>query len=604
MAKTGGTNWRVFASLETEGYKRPLREIGVETRQFSTKSKQDWKRVGDQLGGLTGRMGNMGRSMTSMFSGMSTGAAAASGAILGISAAVAAVTTAVSTSHRAWEQFADIDIARRRTGAAAMGLGGSAEERRGMAREIGERVSEEWGIEEGRLQVALRDILGLDPASWKEAEELLVLGIKEFYTSTTDISQTASTFQGLANVWDKTSTEIADELTAIVQKAGSRTVLGTAATAASYYMPAARQGGFESDLAGAVFAALTQLGARPEQAGTRAAAVFRELGDPTKGLGKIITEQAQGRDLADLDSMELATIMAAAYDALGATALSGSAETRLGLLPFEDVDRVLEYIEAIRNSAGAFDQVTGEVTESSKIGVERASQLWNDLWKAFGEQITPEFTKSMKEFTENMRAWFKSKEFKDLAERIGKVTSEIVKLGAVALPLLLNIVTDFLDTLSKNKTLLGIVGGVLETLGDGLETLMGVTPIGVGYDMLQLVQKINRGEDISWKDIPLAGTTAENLRDAALEHSFTAPDFGGQALSQKLDALGIPLNEYQASPIEDEIRMIRNSNQGIWNETRRGADAGEGTNDLLEGEKDRAFYYAPFSVADQHRIGA
>ena len=317
MARTGGSNWRVFASLEGGQYKKELKEIGVETRQFATKSQSDWKRVGNQLSGLTGRFSGLTRGMTGMFSGMSAGATAASAAILGIAGAVAVVTGAVSTSRRAWESYADIDIARRRTGAAGIGLGGSADYRRGMATDIGERVSREWGIDEGQIQVALRDIMGLNPESWQEAEELLLLGVKEWYYSGADMTQTAATFRGQATLWGKTAMEAADEMTKIVQLSGSGTVLQTAAQAASYYMSPAQQGGFESDLAGAVFAALTQLGVKPEQAGTRTAAVFRELADPTKGLGKVITEQAGGRDISELDSLELAAIMAAAYDALG-----------------------------------------------------------------------------------------------------------------------------------------------------------------------------------------------------------------------------------------------------------------------------------------------
>ena len=276
----------------------------------------------------------------------------------------------------------------------------------------------------------------------------------------------------------------------------------------------------------------------------------------------------------------------------GATGLTASAETRTGLQAFADEEMLLSFVEAMRDSAGLFERVTSEVTESSKIETNKFSQIWRDFWKKWGEAISPEFTSRMKDFSASIQSWMNSQQFKDLASNIGKVSAEIIKLGAGALPVLLKGITNILEKITQNSKLFRFFAEAIETAGDLVEAALAISPVGVGVQGYRMTKDLLEGDVMgALRNLP-AIHAHEALRDA-FQFRLDMPE---------LDT------ESQAGREREQFLMALNSINKNTEETAqqagRGADAGESTTDLLEGEKDRAFFFAPFSTADYQRVGA
>ena len=248
------------------------------------------------------------------------------------------------------------------------------------------------------MQAALKDILGLNLGSWEEAAELLELAAKEWWYSGADMSTTASAMKGQSVLWERSLGDIADEMAATVQISGSGTTLGNLARAQSFFMPGAQQAGVSSVLANAVFATLTQLGVKPEQAGTRTDAVFRELADSSKSLSRMVQERT-GMLPGEMDEAQLVRVITELYRDNPITGLSTSDEARKGLAAFSKPDMISRFFEELgKGASGRFDEVVSEVTESSEVELAQwrvtMDNLWNDLGKAVADLMTSDAVQS------------------------------------------------------------------------------------------------------------------------------------------------------------------------------------------------------------------
>ena len=447
MARTSGST-SINLAVNTSKGERSLRDFSQKMDRFAhghrgsvRNMESSWGRFGRKIDDSALGFTRLGRQASTFFSLFSQGTGAAIGGIGGVVAGIATITATINVAQTAWQKFASLDTLRRRSGAAAIGLGGTAEARLDRATGIGRGIAEEYGISEKHVQAALKDILGLNLGSWEEASELLEIAAKEWWYSGADMSRTAATMKGQATLWERDLNEIADEMAATVQISGSGTTMQNLGRAQGFYMPAASQAEVSSSFANALYATLTQLGLNPERSGTATAAVFRELVDTTKGLGKLIKDRT-GLAPGDVDETTLIRILGEMYRDLDITELSGAAETRAGLVAFDDTTMMQGFFEDLaRGSGGRFDEVTGEVLDTSERKLNQWKVALDDAWNEIGKTLV------------------ESEGFNDMIDMLKQTIPEAAKFAAGALTTLSTAISSGWEFVSGIMEKFGFGGG-------------------------------------------------------------------------------------------------------------------------------------------------
>ena len=391
MARRGSSNFTVHANMESKGFQRGVRSMGVEVRQFASSSQRDLRTLSGELGLMGGRWGGVARAATGAFSGMSAGAKTAAIGIAGVTVAVGALAAAYQSADRASKQFATIDTLRRRTAVAA---GGNFQANLPGAGALGQSLATEFGIAEEQVQPALYDAFATT-GGWKEAEDLVRIAARNFWLAGVDLQTTAKTFVDNAKLFDISTQEYADA-TAFITRISKLTPEDVGRFAPQFLGRGQSLGiGLQDQLA--MFGTATSR-FRPEQASTRLGEFFNALADPNHKLTKAFSTFA-GKLPSAMDDLvgELSAFRASVGDdafsalAVGSVGDIAKALTEGGV--FEEMrDKMGQGIE------GVFVEMSDFVMETEELRQKSLDEQIKEIWKNFGETIAPE----MNDFKQTM----------------------------------------------------------------------------------------------------------------------------------------------------------------------------------------------------------
>lgn len=627
MARRGSSNFTVHANMESKGFQRGMRTMGVEVRQFASSGQRDLRTLSGELGLMSGRLGGVARAATGAFTGMSAGAKTAAIGIAGVTVAVGALVTAYQAADRASKQFATIDTLRRRTAVAA---GGNFQRNLPGAGALGQSLATEFGIGEEQVQPALYDAFATT-GGWKEAEDLVRIAARNFWLAGVDLQTTAKTFVDNAKLFDISTQEYADA-TAFITRISKLTPEDVGRFAPQFLGRGQSLGiGLQDQLA--MFGTATSR-FRPEQASTRLGEFFNALADPNHKLTKAFSTFA-GKLPSAMDDLvgELSAFRASVGDdafsalAVGSVGDIAKALTEGGV--FEEMrDKMGEGID------GVFVEMSDFVMKTEELRQKSLDEQIKEIWKNFGETIAPEMN-----------------DFKETIMDITKQSLPVLASGLEGLAVVLGGVGDVARwatdlTYDIGMALQDPLGALLGTIDYdefGLPTenqlwmdrqLRGLqTFYADNYDRFAADEGIGLFQDAGGESrgvrlgTMLAATEAQVTASAAagnvgVNYEQLARSFP-QFLAEGLVAEGVSPEqlrlETEGTQWADEFSMVANlmerqlekeesmnnylamitSRVEGWDEIVRNIEGSTGdTAAALESGKDRATYYSPITTAD------
>ena len=639
MARRGSSNFTVHANMESKGFQRGVRSMGVEVRQFASSGQRDLRTLSGELGLMGGRFGGLTRAATGAFSGMSAGAKTAAIGIAGVTVAVGALAAAYQTADRASKQFATIDTLRRRTAVAA---GGNFQRNLPGAGALGQGLATEYGIAEEQIQPALYDAFATT-GGWKEAEDLVRIAARNFWLAGVDLQTTAKTFTDNAKLFNISTEEYADA-TAFITRISKLTPEDVGRFAPQFLGRGQSLGiGLREQLA--MFGTATSR-FRPEQASTRLGEFFNALADPNHKLTKAFSDFA-GTIPAHMDDLvgELADFRESIGDdafsalAVGSVGDIAKALTDSGVF-MEMKNKMSSGIEGVFNEMSDFVMRTEELKQKS------IDEQFKEIWKNWGEQIAPElneFKQSMMDLATQVLPTF------GIALTTLGGTMEVIAAGARrGADLALDTSAYFSNLWEKGPISTAWWGGGADFGGQGVAT-------GAQMSLDRILDQASRYVGENWEDFANRGTGIDYTQvDAGGGRTTTAQSFTaalGFTANQVNNGIALaPFNQNAAALAESNVDLFASlfSQAGItdpatlraiaaespefavWNdvadrmeqvekinsellaEYRRFnemqsiylpkiADSTEGTEgntERLAADKERATYYSPITTAD------